>query len=199
MDRREAIKNAALISGFAVSGSMMTVLLQSCQSEATPAAEPWKPMFFTEEEGLALAEIGETMLPKTDTPGAKEVLVHEYIDQAVAICMDEEDQQKFKTGFTALLADCQASHQKSFMECDAATRLAFLNKHDKAARDFMDANPDIDDDDDDTPFFIELKQMILFGYFTSEKIGTEVTAYLPIPGGYEPCMPYEDGTPIWTL
>ena len=197
MDRREAIKQAALISGFAISGSIMSTLLQSCQSEATVAVEPWTPVFFTKEEGSALAEIGETILPKTDTPGAKDVLVHKYIDQAVAECMDEEDQEEFKTGFAALLADCQSSHQKSFMECDADTRLAFLNKHDKAAKAFMDANPDVEDED--IPFFINLKQMILFGYFTSEQVGTEVTAYLPIPGGYDPCMPYEEGTPIWTL
>jgi hypothetical protein len=197
MDRREAIKQAALISGFAMSGSMMTVLLQSCQSDATPVTEPWTPAFFTEEEGLALAEIGETILPKTDTPGARDALVHEYIDQAVAACMDEEDQEKFKTGFTALLADCQQEHQKSFVECDAPTRLAFLNKQDKASREFMDANPDLENED--IPFFINLKQMILFGYFTAEKVGTEVTAYLPIPGGYEPCMPYEEGTPMWTF
>ncbi|NRA51701.1 MAG: gluconate 2-dehydrogenase subunit 3 family protein, partial [Phaeodactylibacter sp.] len=46
--------------------------------------------------------------------------------------------------------------------------------------------------------FLRLKQLVLLGYFTSEKIGTEVTAFQPIPGQYKPCIPYEEGQPAWT-
>lgn len=197
MDRRDAIKKTALLTGFALSTSTIAGILQGCQPEQQSALDLWTPQFFTKEEGLALAEIGERIIPRTDTPGAQDVFVHEFVDQIANSCMDEEEQEKFKTGMKQLLADFQKETGKPLHESDPDTQLAFLNKADKVARDWAEANPDAEDED--MPFFLDLKQMVLVGYFSSEKIGTEVTAFLPIPGGYDPCMPYEVGTPAWTL
>lgn len=46
----------------------------------------------------------------------------------------------------------------------------------------------------------KLRQLVLLGYFTSEKVGREVTVYLPIPGEYDPCMPLnENQGRAWTI
>jgi hypothetical protein len=197
MDRRDAIKKTALLTGFALSTSTLTAIMQGCQPEQQSALDAWTPQFFTKEEGLALAEIGERILPRTDTPGAQDVFVHEFIDQAAYTCMDAEEQQRFRVGIKQLLDDFQKEAGKPLQESDPGTQLNFLNKVDKSAREWAKANPDAKKEE--MPFFLDLKQMVLAGYFSSEKIGTEVTAFLPIPGGYDPCMPYEVGTPVWTL
>lgn len=197
MDRRDAIKQTALLTGFALSTSVVAGILQGCQPEPRPVSEPWQPRFFNQEEGALLADIGELILPRTDTPGAKDVGAHEMVDQIAHVCMDEEEQQRFRTGWDQLLADYEQARGQAFDTASAEEQLAYLNEVDQAARDHTEANPDLEDEE--KPFFLDLKSLILFSYFSSEKVGTEVTAYLPIPGGYEGCMPYEAGTPAWTL
>lgn len=197
MDRREAIKRTALLTGFALSGSVISAVLQGCQPEAKGPLADWTPKFFTKEEGLALAEMAECILPRTDTPGAKDVHVHEFADLMVQDCMDAEYQEKFRDGFAKLLADCEQANGKHFLECSPEQQLAFLNAQDKAAVDLAKANPNLEEGD--YPFFLVFKQLVLVGYFTSETVGKEVMAYLPVPGRFEPCMPYQEGTPGWAL
>ena len=195
MDRREAIKRTALLTGFAVSGSFVSAVLQGCQPEAKSLLAEWTPLFFAKEDGLRLAEIAERILPRTDTPGAQDVFVHEFVDLFVNDCLEAELQQRFREGFAQLLADCQQAHGRPFDECSPQEQLAFLNAQDETVVAYAQENPDLQIED--YPFFLTLKQLILLGYFTSEKVCTEVLAYLPVPGKYEPCMPYEEGMPVW--
>lgn len=197
MDRREAIKRTALFTGFALSGSVISAVLQGCKPEAKGPLADWMPKFFTKEEGLAMAEMAECILPRTDTPGAKDVFVHEFVDLMARDCMDAGEQQKFRDGFAQLLAGCEQANSKPFHECSPEEQLAFLNAQDKAAVEIAKANPNLKPED--YPFFLMFKQLILIGYFTSETVGKEVLAYLPIPGRFEPCMPYAEGTPGWAL
>jgi hypothetical protein len=197
MNRRTAIKQAALITGYAISATAVSAVWQSCQRDPATAAEAWKPVFFTAEEAAAITEIGESILPATDTPGAKDVDVHAFIDQFVKDCLKEEEQTQFRTGLKQLLSDCEQQNGKSFVDCTTEQRLAFLNEQDEAARQLVELNPGLPDEQ--YPFFLKLKEMVLMGYFTSEKVGKEVTAFLPVPGKFEPCTPYETGQPAWTI
>jgi hypothetical protein len=45
-------------------------------------------------------------------------------------------------------------------------------------------------------FFRHVKSLTLFGYFTSQKIYTEVLRYDPVPGAYIGCVPL-DGKNSW--
>ncbi|MCB9048453.1 MAG: gluconate 2-dehydrogenase subunit 3 family protein [Lewinellaceae bacterium] len=195
MDRREAIKRTALLTGFAISSSTIASLLQGCQPEAKSPLDAWTPKFFTKEQGVTLAEIGECILPKTDTPGAKDVFAHEFVDLMVADCKKPEDKELFRNGMAQLMAGCEQANGKSFLDCSPEQQLAFLNEQDQAARAVVDADPGLDDAD--YPFFLKLKQLILLGYFTSETVGKEVLVYDPVPGVNEACRPYEAGTPDW--
>lgn len=197
MDRRTAIKQAALLTGYAISASAISAVWQSCQRDANSATEAWSPSFFTEEQGAAITEISDTILPATDTPGASDVGVPQFIDQYAHNCLTQEEQGEFREGLQQLLADCQAEHGKAFADCTQEQRLTFLNAADKYAQSITSLNPVLEEED--YPFFLRLKGLVLMGYFTSEKIGKEVTAFLPIPGKYEPCMPYEEGQPAWTI
>lgn len=197
MDRRTAIKQAALITGYAISATAVSAVWQSCQRDPAAAAKVWKPVFFTAEQGPAIMEIGETILPATDTPGAKDVDVHAFVDQFAKDCLTEEEQAQFRAGLKQLLSDCEQQNGSSFLDCTAEQRLAFLNEQDASARQLVELNPVLPEEE--YPFFLKLKEMVLMGYFTSERVGKEVTAFLPIPGKYEPCAPYEKGQPAWTI
>ena len=71
MNRRDYIKNTAAALGLTLTGISMSEMLLSCQ---TQAKLDWKPVFFTNNQAALIVEIAETILPKTKTPGAKEMI-----------------------------------------------------------------------------------------------------------------------------
>ncbi|MNG06530.1 hypothetical protein D3C84_897780 [compost metagenome] len=49
-----------------------------------------------------------------------------------------------------------------------------------------------------THYFTMIKQLTLFGFFTSEAGATQVLRYNPVPGKYEGCIPYIKGEKSWS-
>jgi hypothetical protein len=56
--------------GGIVSAPTIVGILQGC---STKPNLDWKPTFFNEDQAYVISEIAEIYIPKTDTPGAKEV------------------------------------------------------------------------------------------------------------------------------
>jgi hypothetical protein len=42
-----------------------------------------------------------------------------------------------------------------------------------------------------------MKQLTVWGYFTSEAGATKALRYVPVPGRYEGCIPYTKGEKAW--
>ena len=60
-----------------------------------------------------------------------------------------------------------------------------------------DVVPEHADSEEALPhYFTMMKQLTLFGFFTSEVGATEVLRYEAVPGSYEGCAPY-NGEPAW--
>jgi hypothetical protein len=70
MDRRQALQRAGLVLGYAISAPVIAGIMNGCKS--TPELT-YKPVFFTEEQAGLVSEVAAIIIPKTDTPGAKEV------------------------------------------------------------------------------------------------------------------------------
>jgi hypothetical protein len=196
MNRREALK----MMGYAVSMTAATDLFLSCQSEAKVSLD-WKPAFLSDRQAHILAEVAETILPKTQTPGAKELGVPQFIDKMLKALLTEGDQKEFVEGLEKLEKDCKAMQGKTFTACTPQERESFLTKIDKEAASAPTTpsvwgitlgNPI------PPPFFRKLKGMVLFGYFTSEKVGKEVLTYDPVPGDFIGCIPLKDVGNAWT-
>ena len=179
MNRREAIKRSALISGFAVSGSMISAMLQGCGGEVGTAPD-WTPEYFTAEEAEQIAAMAEAIIPRTDTPGAKDVYVDRYIDMMVNNVMTEEDQQRAKEVITGLYGGFPDG---DFKEASTEAQLAYLEGLDQESG------------------IGQFRSMVIAGYFTSEQVGKEVLAYDPIPGEWIPCGDLQEltGGKSWSL
>ena len=67
-------------------------MMQGCKVDKAP---DWTPSYLTPEEAEQVAAMAETILPKTDTPGAKDVFVDRYIDLVAQDCLEPEEQAKF--------------------------------------------------------------------------------------------------------
>ena len=170
MQRRSAVKNIALKIGVAI-------VLPSW-------ANAWnKNSFLKKHFSIAsslenlLAEIVETIIPKTNTPGAKELNIQQFIPKMIADCYDKKAQEVYAKGFGLVDMNAKNSFSKSFLECDAKQRLEVLNKMSKS------------DNSDEKSFIQLVKGLTIKGYLSSEYVMTNLRIYEYAPARYHGCVP----------
>ncbi len=204
MERREAIKRTALLSGLAVSHSLIAALMQGCKVDKAP---DWLPSYFSAEEAEQIGAMAETILPKTDTPGALDVFVDRYIDLVAKDCLKPEEQAKLKEALTEVNTAAMTAHSKNFAACTPEEQLALLTTIDQAAKAKVEENEKLPPPTSPeeamarNPAFLLFKQMVFAGYFSSEEVGKNVLAYDPIPGEFIGCGDLQQlsGGKVWTL
>lgn len=196
MNRREYIKNTASALGLSLVGVSMSEILVSCQ---TQAKLDWKPVFFTNNQGALIAEIAETILPKTKTPGAKDMAVPQFIDKLAKETMSEDGQKELIGGLEKFEDDVKDKYGKSFLKISPKERNEFLSQLDKEKpRSGLSMwGITLEKDAPKPSFFKTIKSLTLFGFYTSEEIGRNVLVYDPVPGEYIGCMPL-NGQNSWT-
>jgi hypothetical protein len=196
MNRREYIKNTAAALGLTLTGISMSEMLVSCQSQAKL---DWKPAFFTNNQAALIAEIAETILPKTKTPGAKEMAVPQFIDKMVKETMDEASQNSLVEGLESFEDEVKSKYDSDFISLKAEEKKEFLEKLDKEKpRSGLSMwGIALEKDAPKPTFFKIIKGLTLFGFYTSEEIGRNVLVYDPVPGEYIGCMPLK-GQNSWT-
>ncbi len=202
MDRRDVLKYTAYLTGYAVTAPLTSAILSGCKSE--PATAEVTTKFFSAEEFPSIEAMINTMLPKTDTPGAVELGVPSFVDIVLADYTEEEDQQKLQKGLSAWLSEVSNAKGSSYAELSAEDQLRLLNELDasskKAAEELDDLDLDKEEKEDRAPWWFDLKSMVIGGYYSSEYIGTEVLVYDPVPGAYQGCISLSDmGGKNWSL
>ncbi|WP_396636052.1 gluconate 2-dehydrogenase subunit 3 family protein [Maribacter sp. R77961] len=215
MDRRKALKNMGLAMGYTVATPTLISIIQSCKSEP---AIVWTPDFFTADEGSAVTKLVDIILPKTDTPSASEVNVHLFIDKFANEVMEKEQQDFVKMSMSKfmdkVLADSGKEHIKDITledlepvlaaslkvsKDDKVTNMKMINTYNKAVAAGQEAN--LDDTVSRFAFADNLRGLTIWGYKTSEYVGEEVLAYLPVPGEYIGCADTQEltGGKAWSL
>ena len=188
MDRRELLKMIASATGAAMVGMPAFVLGQAPVAQAADG--------FTAEQVALLDEIAEAIIPRTDTPGAKDAGVGAFMARFVTNCYSPEDRVAFGAG----LVDLDQRAGGGFMALPAAERLQLLTGLDHEAREQVrDARVAADGarSGSGVHWFTMVKQLTIFGFFTSQVGATEVLRYDPVPGHYDGDLPYTPGTPAW--
>jgi hypothetical protein len=192
MDRREALKTTSFVIGMSLSASALPVLLHGCRSEAKRAeaalGRTFEPEYFDRDQIDLIAGLAETILPETDTPGAKTVGVHEFIDEEVKYMYSEDDQNIFVDGLREVQERAQATCGRKFQACSTEERVTLLSAMEQETSEETGRR-----------FVQMLKEMTFRGYFTCEKIGKEVLRYDPIPGMYLGCVDIAAEDRMWTL
>ncbi len=196
MERRKAIKNTALFIGATLSSSALGGLLQSCQRQDRLS---WVPLFFREDQALVVSELAETILPKTETPGAKDLKVDIFVDLMFKKYLGPEDQEHVMKGYDQFVIVCDELYGKTYVDMDSSERAMVIERMEKDSNRF---NPSIWGSplgkQQPLDFYRRVKQFTLMGYYTSEDIGKNVLKFDPIPGAYHGCIPYT-GDNAWTI
>jgi hypothetical protein len=202
MDRRDAVKYISVLMGSALVGG--DAFLLGCKSNSG------KTDWLSAESVAYLDEIGETILPRTKTPGAKDAQVGKFMQVMVNDCYEEGDQRAFKEGMDKLNDASKKKFDKTFMEATPEQRKELLIAVDKEAKDYQksiaDYNRAEDEKGKDTKYvkqkksphyFTMMKQLTLLGFFTSKPGLTEALRYKAVPGKFEGCIPYKKGDPAF--
>ena len=187
IDRREAIRRVALLMGGAVSAPALLGVLAGCSAEPATEAE-WKPTFLTQAQALLVAEVAEIMIPRTDTPGAKDVGIPAFIDKMMKDAYPKEEQALFFAGLADFEAQAKREHGRAFLELEPALRTALVKQvHDPAVK--VDQASNLPVAERGRPFILTMKELTMLGYFISEPGATQVLQYRPVPGAYYACIP----------
>lgn len=186
----------ALSMGYTLSAPALVSILNSCES--TPELA-WQPSFFTPDQAAAMEELTETILPKTTTPGAKEMKVAQTMDAFIAVVFSPEAKAQFSGELDGLLKDCVDKKGKSFVKCSPEERIEFLSEYDTPESYGITIWGTDMAKKDVNAIFKKLKAMTVSSYFNTEELGERILRYEPIPGRYNACVPYEKGTKAWSL
>ena len=127
----------------------------------------YQPQFFTPTEFAVLDQLSEIIIPKDESPGAREAGVAEFIDFMVA--SDPELQWPFRYGLDWLNARATALYGKAFSALSEDQQAALLRP--LAYREF-----DGGTDADGRRFFVLMRRYTVMGYYTS-RIGMEELNY----------------------
>lgn len=185
MNRREALTATATLLGVTITGA--NVFLGGC----SPTEK--KISSLNDIDMTLLDEIGETILPETTaSPGAKAARIGAFMKTIVADCYSEAEQAMFVKGVQKLNDLSVEKYNSPFSKLDNSKKLELLDELDREAKAFASFKKDGDPDH----YFSMLKQLTLWGYFTSEPGATKALRYVPIPGRYDGCVDYT-GEPAW--
>ncbi len=178
MNRRDLIRNAALVSGASVLSSN---LFMSCASDS------YELTFFHDAQFKLIEALSEFILPRTDgSPGAADAKVAQYLDAYVSHCLTAQNQEKI-IGFIATCAEyTNQKYQNAFHTLTHQEKAQVL--------DHFEAQPKTA-----ANHYQKVKSMILFSYFTSQEGMTKALAYLPVPQRYDGNIMYQKGDKAWAL
>lgn len=188
MNRRDLLKMISATTGTAMIGANAALLSGCSNNGDAPTAEKALRYDLSERDVELLNEVAETILPRTDTPGAKDADVGPFMARFVEACYSPEEQAVFYTAIPQIEQRSEAEYDNSFLELSTEQRESVLRTFDREARQRGSDH-----------FYTMVKQLTLFGFFTSEVGATQVLRHIPIPGRYEGCAPYEEGEPAWAF
>jgi Gluconate 2-dehydrogenase subunit 3 len=210
MDRRELLKQIAILTGGVVIGG--EVFLSGCKTGAKADAG------FTATNISLLDEIGETIIPATATPGAKAAKIGEFMKVMVTDCYTQKQQDAFTKGLSVIDDACKKVNNKSFMESTAQQRHDFLVSLEKEAKEYNTKRDEGDKpkreanekanaalawkdqkefEGEPSHYYTMMKQLTLLGFFTSKTGMTETLRHIAIPGKYDGAMAYTKGDKAW--
>lgn len=172
MQRRDLIKQLVFAAG-------AVVLIPSCVQDSGKASILLKKLSISgSQEGL-MAELAETIIPATTTPGAKEISAHLFALMMVDDCYTKADQDRFIEGLKAFQKKTDARFNKTFVKMTPTERETLLKELD--GKKSGDANLDY--------FYNSTKKLVIQAYTTSKFYLTKVQVYKLIPGHYSGCVP----------
>lgn len=175
----------------------------------------WAPKALTTLQARTLDAVAELIMPATDTPGARQAGVPQFVDRAVGDWCAPADAAAIRAGLDRIEADARAEHGAAFTALTPAQQTALLERYDAEGRGPRTPAAAIGRGETETglsnqpksavvppkgpAFFPVLKDLVTVGYFTSEIGATKAVRYDPVPGAYRGCVPLKEIGRAWAI
>ncbi|HEX6069127.1 MAG TPA: gluconate 2-dehydrogenase subunit 3 family protein [Longimicrobiaceae bacterium] len=132
ISRRAAIARVAYLLGGALSASTVAGVLAGCDRRASDAAAT----ALTGDRKEMVATLGEHILPRTDTPGARDAEVQDFIDAMMTDYYPAEERDRFLAGLARIDERSRRAFGAPFLEADPAQQLRLVEALNRQA--FLD-------------------------------------------------------------
>ncbi|MEO6716153.1 MAG: gluconate 2-dehydrogenase subunit 3 family protein [Novosphingobium sp.] len=184
MDRRSMLGRMAFLLGAA-----------ALPVEALAVPAPRARRFLNPARMALLSAVADTMIPKTDTPGAIDAKVPAKFDALLLNWASPARKIELVGALASIDAKALAQEKASFVALSPEKRTALLSAHDLAALKIvpdtrhltgmvaMMAGPAVAD-----PAYAKLRELIILLFFYSEEALTSVLTYEHNPGGWTPSI-----------
>jgi gluconate 2-dehydrogenase gamma chain len=201
MNRREFLQCAAIL----ISGSSAAQLGFSLSEEqkvylaSAPDYNTHKVNYFSPAQREIVTAMAEVIIPRTDTPGAIDAGVPHYIELMVADWFNDGERAIFDAGLADMETQIPIEYGKPFVQLTAKEQLKILEDLEDAASDssWYDMGNVQRDFVEDAPFICQIKELTIWGFFTSEEGGSQVLRYDPMPMYFDGDIPLSPEDSSW--
>ena len=212
LDRREAIQRVAALFGASLAAPSLRVLTRAAEAASTPGG--WIARTLTPEQLEQVATIAEHIIPRTNTPGARDAGVHRFIDTMLAEYYTPGERSDLVHGLASVDARARRRCGHAFLECSSGDQVALLEQLDhesharttskeavanRASRETERGGGGLASNASDSAghlghdsaatFFRTIKELTILGYYTSQPGATRELRYLQVPGRFDGCVP----------
>ena len=166
MNRRDLLKKGVYgLAGVSLSSTLISTL-QSCTS-----IEKYSPHYFSKTEFSLLSNIVDFLIPKTETPGALELKVPQFIDIIISETYNNESKNNFSNKLKLLIEDFKSNN------IDLSD---YNSMKSKFVNDFNNKTHQ--------EIYNQIRDLTVWGFKTSKEIALNVLNYNPIPGYQLGCV-----------
>ncbi len=183
MDRRELLKVMALTFGGSVA------LPESAFAKLAEPLDPASLKFFSASQRELVALLAETIIPKTDTPGAIEAGVPAWLELLAQDCLPEADQQILRDGLGTVEARSAAQFKAPFARLAVTERIELLTAMERESKQAGDAKA----------FIRQFKELTKFCFVNSELGATQAFEFNLVPGRWDPAADLKPGQKAYSI
>ena len=166
MRRRDLLKTGVYgLAGVTLSSTLISTL-QSCSS-----IEKYNPVYFSKIEFSLLSNIVDFLIPKTETPGALDMKVPQFIDIIISETYNNESKNNFSNKLKLLIEDFKSNNID--LSDYNSMKSKFVNDFNNETHQEM---------------YNQIRDLTVWGFKTSKEIALNVLNYNPIPGYQLGCV-----------
>jgi hypothetical protein len=182
MTRREAVIRMATLMGATALGPRLLAATFSSGNHG-----------FSADDVALLDEIGETIIPTTNVPGAKATQIGAFIAMMVNDCYPPAEQTLFRDGLKKVADTYRTRFGSTFVAGTPANRTTLLDEFDREQRAYTQSKTT----EQPPHFFRVMKELTILGYFSSEIGATQALRFIEVPGRFDGAAPYKKGDRAW--
>lgn len=191
MDRRQTLKALGLLAAGSLAETSMLAQFFRASASIREGGADWVPKLLSPEQAALLPDLVDVIIPRTDTPGARDALVHVFVDLFVSDCYPAPRRAIFLDGFGTIEAASRAAYDRTFLSLTGEERLALLMRLERESLEKGEPA--------EQSFVRSLKSLTVLGYFTSKPGATQAAEYEHAPGPFRGCVALTPGRKVQAL